>query len=144
MKIEIHKTDLHLIKQHSEKDYPNECCGFLLGKAENGKKTVVLSQPVQNYRESKNQYNRFEIPPHEYIKAEQFAKSNNLDIVGFYHSHPNAEAQPSQYDLDHSWPFYSYIIVSVKNKKSDKTTSWQLKENRSEFIQEEIVEINNN
>jgi len=144
MKIEINKKDIQKMKSHGEKDYPNECCGFLIGKVKEGKKTVGLSKAVQNYREPENQYNRFIIPPQEYMKAEHFASSKNLDVVGFYHSHPDAESQPSQYDLDHSWPFFSYVIISVKNQKSDKTTSWQLKDDRSEFFQEEIIEIGNN
>lgn len=144
MKIEIDNKNLEAMKKHGEKDYPNECCGFLLGKVENEKKIVVLSKPVQNYREAENRYNRFVIPPEEYIKAERFANSKKLDVVGFYHSHPDAESKPSQYDLDHSWPFYSYVIISVKNQKSDKTTSWQLKDDRSEFLQEELIELSNN
>ncbi|HEX2523559.1 MAG TPA: M67 family metallopeptidase, partial [Terriglobia bacterium] len=72
-------------------------------------------------------------------QAEQYARKQKLEIVGFYHSHPNAPARPSQFDLDHAWPFYSYVIVSVRDQKSQELTSWQMRDDRSCFDPEEMV-----
>ena len=72
------------------------------------------------------------------MRGEKTARNKGLDVVGFYHSHPNAPARPSQYDLDHAWPFYSYVIVSVKDKSAAQMTSWQLKEDRSAFDPQDI------
>ena len=140
MPLNISARDLNAIKKHGEKDYPYECCGFLIGRCENKLKFVSATQPVENSREKENRHNRFLIPPQEFIKAERQARAKNMDIIGFYHSHPDAEARPSQYDLDHSWPVYSYLIVSVKNGSAREATSWQLKEDRSAFLKEELIE----
>ena len=142
-RIEIGKQDLEKIKSHGKADYPHECCGFLLGEVNGDTKTVHRCEPVQNSRENENRHNRYFIRPEDYIRVEQIARNEKLEIIGFYHSHPDAEARPSQYDLDHSWPFYSYIIVSIKNKKAENLTSWQLKDDRTEFINESLVEIEN-
>lgn len=141
MRIEIGKEDLNRIKHHGQSEYPHECCGFLFGNTDKDKKTVTICQPVINARESEDRHNRYLIPPGEYLKAERMAKSEGLDVIGFYHSHPDADARPSQYDLDYSWPFYSYIIVSIKNKKAEKATSWQLMDDRSKFLKEDLVII---
>jgi proteasome lid subunit RPN8/RPN11 len=138
MIIEIRSEDQNKIKTHGEKDYPFECCGFLLGHEKNGVRYVQMVKAVENARESKNRHNRYLIPPAEYVAAEKMAAAKGLDVIGFYHSHPDAEAQPSLYDLEHSWPWYTYLIVSVKNRKAGDMTGWRLLENRSQFEQDTI------
>lgn len=140
MAVEICTTDIEAIRGHGEETFPNECCGFMLGTYENGNKKTVELLRADNDRESENQYNRFLITPEAYMRGEKAARSKGLDIVGFYHSHPNAPARPSQYDLDHAWPFYSYVIVSIMDKKWDNMTSWVLNEDRSAFGAEDIVQ----
>ena len=140
MQVKISTKDLKKIRKHGEADYPNECCGFLLGKTDRDTKTVIKSKPVVNSRERENRYNRYYIPPEEYMRIERLARDEDLEVIGFYHSHPDAEARPSQYDLDHSWPFYSYVIVSVQKQKAKKMNSWRLKEDRSAFDKEDIIE----
>jgi len=140
VRIKLHEQDIRKIRKHSEADYPNECCGFLLGKIENDMRIISITKPVINSREQENRYNRYYIPPEEYMRIEQQAKDEALQVLGIYHSHPDAEARPSQYDLDHSWPFYSYIIVSVKKKKTNEMTSWRLRDDRSSFDQEVLIE----
>jgi len=140
VQIKIKSHDVSRIRKHGEADYPNECCGFLLGKIENDLRIVSKARPVVNSREQENRYNRYYIPPEEYLRVERQAKEEDLQVLGIYHSHPDAEAQPSEYDLDHSWPFYSYIIVSVKKKKANEMTSWKLRDDRSAFDKEEIIE----
>jgi proteasome lid subunit RPN8/RPN11 len=81
------------------------------------------------------------IPPESVLKAEKYAREKKLDVLGFYHSHPNAEARPSQFDLDHAWPFYSYIIVSVKGNKAQEMNSWKMAEDRSRFDPESIIAL---
>lgn len=140
MAVEICTTDIEAIRGHGEETFPNECCGFMLGTYENGNKKTVELLRADNDRESENQYNRFLITPEAYMRGEKAGRSKGLDIVGFYHSHPNAPARPSQYDLDHAWPFYSYVIVSIMDKKWDNMTSWVLNEDRSAFGAEDIVQ----
>lgn len=127
------------IRAHGEETFPNECCGFILGKIDGDDRNVVELMRADNDREDDAKYNRFLITPEAYMRGEKEARKKKLDVVGFYHSHPNAPARPSQYDLDHAWPFYSYVIVSIMDQSSDAMTSWILKDDRSSFDPEEIT-----
>lgn len=138
MAITIDQKHFDLIKAYAVAAYPNECCGFLLGRQQNGNKEVVRTLPADNDREESEQYHRFLITPELFLQCEKFAKERNMDIVGFYHSHPNAEAKPSDYDVEHGWPWYSYVIVSVKKGKAEGVTAWVLEDDRSKFRQEKI------
>ncbi len=142
MALKIDRQHLELIKAYGEESYPDECCGFLLGRNVNGDKVVVATLPALNARESAEKYHRFLITPQAYLECQKYAKQKNLDIIGFYHSHPNAEARPSAYDVEHGWPWYSYIIVSIKNSKASDVTSWTLEDDRSKFKQEKIIVVN--
>jgi proteasome lid subunit RPN8/RPN11 len=130
----------HEIAAHGERDYPYECCGLLLGRfSEDGTKTVIETYPISNSREEEAKRNRFLIRPEELIQGERAAKTKNLEVVGFYHSHPDHPAVPSQYDLDHAWPTYSYIVVSVRNGEARELRSWEMELDRSHFRAEEIT-----
>jgi len=127
------------VRADGEKAYPNECCGFLIGEIDGaGVKTVRRVQAIDNAREDGEQYHRFLIKPEDMMSAEKTARSMKLDVVGFYHSHPDHPAAPSGYDKDHALPFYSYVIVSVKQGKSEDLTSWELTTDRKEFAPEEL------
>ncbi len=93
---------------------------------------------ADNDREEDAQRNRFLITPEAYLRGDKAARAQGLDVIGFYHSHPNAPARPSQYDLDHAWPFYSYVIVSVQDRAAADITSWRLQDDRAAFDPEEI------
>ena len=84
----------------------------------------------------------FLIEPAELMRGEKYERNHDLEVVGFYHSHPDHPARPSQYDLDHAWPFFSYVIVSVMGGEDQLLTSWRLKDDRSAF-DEESTEIRN-
>ncbi|MDR1384195.1 MAG: M67 family metallopeptidase [Planctomycetaceae bacterium] len=126
------------ICKHAETEYPSECCGAMLGRFDNGICTVCEVLPISNQREEAAKYHRFLITSQEFLQCEKQARKQNLEVVGFYHSHPDHPAKPSQYDLEHSLPVYSYLIVSVQQGKSDKMTSWILQNDRSQFNEEEI------
>ena len=127
------------IRTDGETAYPNECCGVLIGEIDNaGVKTARRALTINNAREDGEQYHRFLITPEDMMKAEQTARSMKLDVIGFYHSHPDHPSAPSGYDKDHALPFYSYVIVSVDKGKAQVLTSWELKDDRTDFIKEEI------
>ncbi|WP_461253338.1 M67 family metallopeptidase [Treponema sp. R8-4-B8] len=127
------------IRVDGETAYPNECCGVLIGEVDNaGVKIVKSTLTINNAREEGEQYNRFLITPEDMMKAEQTARAMKFDVIGFYHSHPDHPSAPSGYDKDHALPFYSYVIVSVDNGKAQILTSWELKDDRSDFIQEKV------
>ena len=126
------------IRAHGETAYPNECCGLMLGQLVQGDKRILELLPAENAREESEQRNRFLISPQTMFRAEKAARAKGMDVLGFYHSHPNAEARPSQFDLDHAWPFYSYVIVSVTRGKAGAMTCWKLAEDRSCFSPEKM------
>ncbi|MDR1962718.1 MAG: M67 family metallopeptidase [Planctomycetaceae bacterium] len=128
------------INRHAETEYPNECCGAILGQFENGQKLAHHILSISNMREPEAKHNRFLIRPEEFLHCEKTARKSGLDIIGFYHSHPDHPAKPSQYDLEHALPVYSYIIVAVALGNAEKMTSWELQNDRSQFNEELIVE----
>lgn len=136
--IQISETQLREIRAHGVKDYPYECCGLLLGRYDMEQKFVTETYPISNAREESAKRNRFLIEPAELLRGEQYARSRHLEVVGFYHSHPDSPARPSQYDLEHAWPTYSYIIVSTSEGQSGDLFSWEQEPDRSKFNPEEI------
>ena len=128
------------MRAHGERDYPFECCGLMLGQLQNdGRKTVIEIYAISNAREEEAKRNRFLIRPEELMSGEKYAREKSLDVVGFYHSHPDDRAVPSQYDLEHAWPTYSYIVVSVENGRAVDLRSWVMESDRSRFNEEEIL-----
>src|SRR6266542_2390187 len=116
--IEFDESHSQTMRAHGERDYPYECCGLMLGRFEDGRKKVVETYPISNARDEEAKRNRFLIRPEELMRGEKYARDKHLDVVGFYHSHPDDKAVPSQYDLEHAWPAYSYIVVSVEKGRA--------------------------
>jgi proteasome lid subunit RPN8/RPN11 len=140
----IYLTQKHIeeIERHGESTYPYECGGMLIGSfAENGSKTVVETFPLENSSQE-DQKNRVLILPKDLLRVERYAREKKLDVVGYYHSHPEDRAVPSQYDLDHALPVWSYIIVSVLQGKAEDLRSWEMENDRSKFNEEKIIREN--
>jgi proteasome lid subunit RPN8/RPN11 len=136
--ITIGEKQLTQIREHGIRDYPYECCGLLLGHYVDGKKFVSETYSISNAREESAKRNRFLITSDELLRGERYAREHDLEVVGFYHSHPDSPAVPSQYDLEHAWPTYSYIIVSTSANEARDLFSWEQEPDRSRFNQEEI------
>ena len=116
------------IRAHGQETYPHECCGALVGR--DGRATAVV--PLPNTTEE-GPRRRFLVRPSDYRTAEQRASELGGELLGFYHSHPDHPALPSQYDLDHAWPTFAYIIVAVAQGAAMAMTVWFLQEDRSTF-----------
>jgi proteasome lid subunit RPN8/RPN11 len=123
------------IRTHGAETYPNECCGALIGREGQVTSTFALPNTTEE-----GPRRRFLVRPDDYRQAEKQARDAGGDLLGFYHSHPDHPARPSQYDLDHAWPFFSYIIVSVRAGAPEDMTSWRLREDRSTFDQENLTD----
>ena len=135
----VNDEQLAQMRAHGESDYPYECCGLMLGKFEGGHKTVRETYPISNAREEAAKRNRFLIRPEELMRGEKYAREHGFDVVGFYHSHPDDVAVPSQYDLEHAWPTYSYIVMAVESGRAAALRSWEMESDRSRFNEEEIL-----
>ncbi len=126
------------MREHGERAFPDECCGFLLGRVEGDRQIVEQVMAATNEHGQEERYHRFTITPLASYKAEKAARAEGLSVVGHYHSHPNSPARPSSgfadSDLDNAtWPGYAFAIVSVMEGKAADLTSWLLAEDRSKF-----------
>ena len=137
--IELNEQQLTEMREHAQRDYPFECCGLMLGRFADGRKVMAQTYPISNAREEEAKRNRFLIRPEELMRGEKYARENGFEVVGFYHSHPDDRAVPSQYDLEHAWPTYSYIVVSVEKGQAVDLRSWEMESDRSRFNEEEIA-----
>jgi len=136
--IKVKREHLDQIRKHGESTYPYECCGFLLGAREGETNVLGEAFPAENERRESRE-TRYLITPEQYKRADDYARSAGLGIIGYYHSHPDHPAAPSGYDLDHScWPGESYIIVAVEQGKSAALNSFT-KPDYTRFEQEEIL-----
>jgi len=116
------------IRAHGQETYPHECCGALVGRDDRVVAVVALPNTTEE-----GPRRRFLVRPSDYREAETQAAHLGGELLGFYHSHPDHPARPSQYDLDHAWPTFAYIIVSVAEGAATDMTVWFLKEDRSTF-----------
>jgi proteasome lid subunit RPN8/RPN11 len=141
----------HAIRAHGQDTYPHECCGALIGGDD--RVSAILALPNTTEEGPRR---RFLVRPSDYREAERRASELGAELLGFYHSHPDHPARPSQYDLDHAWPNFAYIIVAVaghaaaglsrhsaaaataEGAKAEGATAgdmtvWYLKDDRSNF-----------
>lgn len=126
---------------HAERGYPNEICGILLGSERDGRRVISGSMPIENSFEATEQYHRFLITPEDMLRAERLARQQRLDVLGVYHSHPDEEARPSNYDRDHAaWTTWSYIILSVRSGNTVSLRAWTLRPERDAFDEDSVTD----
>jgi proteasome lid subunit RPN8/RPN11 len=135
MRLKLNEQHLQAIHEHGRRTYPHECCGLMLGRFGEHRQTVEVHElmSVDNDREQTERHNRYTIPPKTFMRAEKRARAEGLEVIGFYHSHPDVAAVPSAYDLEHAWPVYAYVIVSIRQGTARETTCWRMREDRSAF-----------
>jgi len=127
------------VHSHLCRVYPEEGCGVLLGRERDGVREVERTVELDNQREA-SRHNRYVISPEQFLRAEKEARAAGLDVLGFYHSHPDHPARPSAFDLEHAWPWYSYVIVSVERGRVADMRSWRLRDERSAFEPEPMAQ----
>ena len=116
------------IRRHGIESYPNECCGALIASGA----TIVEAYPLPNTT-AEGPRRRFLIGPGDYRLAEARARERGGTLAGFYHSHPDHPARPSETDLAQAWPNLTYIIVAVREGQPEDLRFWRLREDRSGF-----------
>jgi proteasome lid subunit RPN8/RPN11 len=136
----VSAADMEAIGRHAERTYPEECCGFLLGEERDGAIRVARIAPAANERQE-SRHNRFVMSPETVLAAHKEARAAGLAVVGYYHSHPDHPAEPSEFDREHAWPGLSYLIVSVQGGKVDRARSWRLRDDRERFEEEHLASV---
>ncbi len=136
-RLRIGEDVLDAIRRHAADTYPDECCGALIG--DQSVPSVKAVVPLANATEE-GPRRRFLVRPADYRIAEARARDSGAELLGFYHSHPDHPARPSEYDLDHAWPNLSYVIVAVEHGRPGAVASWRLREDRTTFDEEGLEE----
>ncbi len=139
MAIILPKTLQTSIFTQMENTYPNEGGGFLLGEQKDGDVFIRDVIQVENVFESEEQYHRYAMTPQNWANMEDKADELGLSLVGYYHSHPDSPAVPSEYDRVHALPNFVYIISSVVNKQAVDMRVWLLQDDREAFNAKELV-----
>ena len=136
--IEIERTAWEVMVAHALKTYPNECCGAMLGEVNGDRKVVRAAVPMQNSYDGP-QGSRYEIKPEDLILADREAREHGMDLVGIFHSHPDCDSYFSETDLKNSCPWYSFVILSIKNGRFDHANSFIPDMDQTRADKEELV-----
>jgi proteasome lid subunit RPN8/RPN11 len=121
IRIEPEAWDIML--SHARSTYPNECCGAMLGSNEGDEKTVRIAVPLENAFDGE-QSARYELRPEDLLAADREARRRGMDLIGIFHSHPDCDAYFSKTDLENSCPWYSFVVISIKNGEFDHANSF--------------------
>jgi len=123
---------------HARTTYPNECCGAMLGTTDGEKKTVVESIQLRNAFEGA-QAARYELRPEDLLAADKAARERSMDLIGIYHSHPDCDAYFSKTDLQNSCPWYSFVVLSIKQGEFDHANSFLPNFDQTDAPKEELT-----
>lgn len=135
--IRMPESAIEAIRSHGRESYRDEACGAMLGRVHGDTREVVRVAPLGNARDDQR-HRRFVVTARDYREAEAEAARNGLTLLGFYHSHPDHPAYPSAYDLEHAFPFFSYVILSVEDAEPKEMRSFVLADDRRAFLEENL------
>jgi proteasome lid subunit RPN8/RPN11 len=136
--IEVEQSAWQAMVLHAERTYPNECCGAMLGRIQGDKKTVNEATPLEN-ASTGEQRQHYELRPQDLLSAERAARQRGLDLIGIFHSHPDCDAYFSETDLRNSCPWYSFIVLSIKNGRFDHANSFLPDSDQTRADREELI-----
>lgn len=143
--VRLPARELRRIQDHARATYPRECCGALLGRVTSSggrDREVVHTVPLGNaWSEGgvEGTNHRYLIPAGAVRSIERAAERDGLEIIGFYHSHPDHPAVPSAFDREHGWPWYVYLIVPVRKRAVGEARGWRLTDDRGEFMEDSVT-----
>ncbi len=135
--IRIESEPWQAMVSHAQATYPNECCGAMLGVIDGDSKTVREAMALQNAFDGA-QAARYELRPADLLAADKAARDRQLDLIGIYHSHPDCDAYFSQTDLKNSCPWYSFVVLSIREGEFHHANSWLPNFEQTEAAKEEL------
>jgi proteasome lid subunit RPN8/RPN11 len=134
--VRIPEEILEQIHISAEKHYPYECCGFLVGAPGSIKGIRTAENVATEFR-----HRRYAISPLDFLKADEYARSSGMEVIGIYHSHPDHPASPSRYDREHALPHYLYLIVNVTKGRAGTASCWMQPSRDAGFLAEELTVV---
>ena len=139
MTLRVRRPVMDAIGRHLEAGYPNEACGALIGRAGDGTRPheALEFRPMRNTVQDRP-WDRYILDPLEQLRVQKDAEARGLEIIGFVHSHPDHPPRPSEFDTEHAWPFYSYIVASVAQGRMAEARAWRLDEGAKVFREESL------
>ena len=146
--VKIGKEAYEGMIKHCESGYPYEVCGVMIGAGKEIShyrkcRNLIEEDTVDTEFKNSNQLgsdrlrDRFELDPKSYLEADEWARSEGLEILGIYHSHPDHPSKPSETDRQIASPFWGYIIFSINEGKFNDARLWYINEDDYQFEQRE-------
>src|SRR5271163_4081415 len=131
----------HSIRHHGEQAYPLECCGILLGEKDGDVRTVLEALICKNVHDRPNK--AYSIAPEALVETMRMAREQSLEVIGFYHSHPDHPPQWSTSDLDQAeWVGCSYMITQVRQGIAEATKTFVLvKSGKEKHLEAEKLQV---
>jgi proteasome lid subunit RPN8/RPN11 len=136
--ISIEPAAWDVMVSHAQKTYPNECCGAMIGAIDDTGKTVRVAVPLENAFTGE-QGARYELRQEDLLRADSEARQRGMDLIGIFHSHPDCDAYFSKTDLENSCPWYSFVVLSIKNGKFDHANSFLPDPDQTKADKEELT-----
>lgn len=137
MTVVLDAAQVAAIHAHAQETFPEECCGFLLGPPMDPRRVADVRR-ARNVAET-NRERRYVIDPQEWLAVEKGLAGTGREILGFYHSHPNHPASPSEFDRGHAWPWYAYVILSIVDRVPKDLRAWSLDGESQRFHPDELA-----
>ncbi len=132
----LSRAQVEAIQAHAKATFPEECCGFLVGPNAEPRRVASLRRATNVV--DTNRERRYVIDPREFLALEKEIRGTGHEVLGYYHSHPNHPAEPSEFDRSHAWPWYSYVILSIVDRTPADLRAWVLDGTTSTFGPEPV------
>jgi proteasome lid subunit RPN8/RPN11 len=136
--IKVTKEAWDVMVAHAQAKFPNECCGAMIGMIDGETKNVTLAEPLENAYDGA-QGARYELRPEDLLLADKKARAAGLDLIGIFHSHPDCDAYFSKTDLENSCPWYSFVVLSIKDGQFDHANSFLPNADQTAAEKEELI-----
>ena len=136
--INIEREAWEVMINHAKKTYPNECCGAMIGSLDGDQKVVRIAVALENAFDGA-QGSRYELRSEDLLKADAEARKRGMDLIGIFHSHPDCDAYFSKTDLENSCPWYSFVVLSIKNGEFDHANSFLPDPDQTKADTEELI-----
>ena len=132
--IKIDKSAWEAMLAHAEATYPKECCGVMLGSEQQVREAVALANVYNGPQED-----FFVMDPRDLSRVDERARQSGMEVLGIFHSHPDCDAYFSKRDLEHSCPWFSYVVLSVKEGRFDHANSYRPDDNQKQAPKEDLI-----